>query len=116
MGRTRFDAAIINNAFQNITPKFFYDILNIIGMKLKTDGILFFSVPEEKGISKAFGRRNMLTETGARIDEFTLEYILQNTGYDIVDKGVWDKLEPFSNQVDLKGANAGSANLIRQMS
>ena len=106
MGRTRFDAVIMNNAFHYITPKFFYDLLNIVGMKLKTDGTLFLSVPEEKGISKAFGPQKYADRTGARIDEFTLEYILQNTGYDIVDKGVWDKLEPFNNQTDTKGAGA----------
>jgi len=104
IARTRFDAVIMNNAFYYITPKFFYDLLNIVGMKLKTDGVLFLSVPEEKGISKAFGPQKYADRTGARIDEFTLEYILQNTGYEIVDKGVWDKLEPFSDYAVTKGA------------
>ncbi|MBM3700850.1 MAG: glycosyltransferase family 4 protein, partial [Actinobacteria bacterium] len=115
IARTRFDAVIMNNAFYSITPKFFYDLLNIVGMKLKTDGVLFLSVPEEKGISKAFGPQKYADKTGARIDEFTLEYILQNTGYEIVDKGVWDKLEPISNHDDAKGKDAGKSYTANEL-
>ena len=50
--RTSFDTVIVNNAFQSLTSKNFYDIVNIINMRLKNDGILFFSIPEKKGLSQ----------------------------------------------------------------
>jgi glycosyltransferase involved in cell wall biosynthesis len=90
--RTRFDGVIINNAFKNFTPKFFYDLLNVIGMKLKVDGLLFFSIPEDRGILKSFSGERQVSKTQDRIDEFTIEYIFNNTGYEIVTKGTWDKL------------------------
>ncbi len=62
-------------------------------MKLKVDGILFFSVPEDRGILKLFNGEQKSGNTADKIDEFTFEYLLQNTGYEILSKGIWDKLE-----------------------
>ena len=93
LGRTRFDGAIINNTYKDITPKFFYDLLNVIGMKLKTDGVIFFSIPEKKGVSALLQGNNLQDNVGTRIDEFTIEYIFENTGYEVIDRGVWDKIE-----------------------
>jgi glycosyltransferase involved in cell wall biosynthesis len=94
LNRTRFDGVIINNAFEKISPKFFYDLLNVINLKLKIDGVLFFSIPEPRGLLKAFSNEDNTGErTGGRIDEFTIEYIFKNTGYEVINKGVWDKIE-----------------------
>ncbi|MBN1298778.1 MAG: glycosyltransferase family 4 protein, partial [Actinobacteria bacterium] len=93
ISRTRFDSVIINNAFSSMSPKFFYDLLNIIGMKLKADGILFLSLPEEKGIARALGGQKDTGRAQNRIDEFTLEYIFKNTGYEIIQKGIWDRMQ-----------------------
>jgi len=99
MGRTRFDGVIVNNAFKKITPKFFYDLLNIIGMKLKSEGILFLSIPDERGLVKAFGQESQQDRAATRIDEFTLEYILLNTGYELIEKGIWDNIEsPYARE------------------
>ncbi len=94
LNRTRFDGVIINNAFEKISPKFFYDLLNVISLKLKIDGVLFFSIPEPRGLLKAFSNEDNTGErAGSRIDEFTIEYIFKNTGYEVINKGVWDKIE-----------------------
>jgi glycosyltransferase involved in cell wall biosynthesis len=94
LNRTRFDGVIINNAFEKISPKFFYDLLNVISLKLKIDGVLFFSIPEPRGLLKAFSNEDNAGErAGSRIDEFTIEYIFKNTGYEVINKGVWDKIE-----------------------
>jgi glycosyltransferase involved in cell wall biosynthesis len=94
LSRTKFDGAIINNSFKNITPKFFYDLVNVIGMKLKSEGTIFFSVPENRGVLKVLNSdRDGGYGTDERIDEFTFEYILKNTGYEIIEKGIWDKIE-----------------------
>ncbi|MBM3711959.1 MAG: glycosyltransferase family 4 protein [Actinobacteria bacterium] len=90
--RTRFDGIIINNAFESITPKFFYDLLNVLGMKLKVDGLIFFSIPEDRGILKSFSGEKQVSKSQDRIDEFTIEYIFNTTGYEIVTKGTWDKI------------------------
>lgn len=96
--RTNFDVAIINNAFHNLTAKFFYDIINVINMRLKSDGILFFSIPENKGISKLMSMGNKLYENFETIDDFTIEYILKNIGFEIIDKGAYEKIDQDSKQ------------------
>jgi glycosyltransferase involved in cell wall biosynthesis len=93
ISRTRFDGAIINNTYKNINPKFFYDLLNVIGMKLKTDGLIFFSIPEKKGLSALLHGDSLQDNIGARIDEFSIEYLFENTGYEVIERGVWDKIE-----------------------
>jgi hypothetical protein len=50
LSRTRFDGVIMNNAFKNVTPKFFYDLINVVGMKLKSEGTVFFSIQENRGL------------------------------------------------------------------
>jgi len=97
LSRTRFDGVIINNTFSNMTPKFFYDLLNVIAMKLRSDGILFVSIPENRGILKMLSGDIYHNRTTDRMDEFTMEYILKNTGYEIQEKGVWDKVEAYQN-------------------
>jgi len=91
--RTKFDGVIVNNAFDNITAKFFYDLLNVLNMKLKEDGVLFFSLAEKRGLSSMLKGKDLLDRAEARIDEFTIEYILANTGFEVLKKGVWDKIE-----------------------
>ena len=93
LSRTRFDGAIINNTFSKLSPRFFYDLVNVVGMKLKSDGILFFSLPEERGLLKLFSGEDIRGRSGDRIDEFTIEFILKNTGYEIISKGIWDRIE-----------------------
>lgn len=111
LARTKFDGVIINNAFKNITPKFLYDLLNVISLRLKSDGVIFVSVPESRGLQKVFSKKDYYDRTSDRIDEFTFEYILKNTGYEIIEKGVWDKFEilkedefasRFANMLNLK--------------
>ncbi len=92
LSRTRFDGVIVNNTFSKLSPKFFYDLLNVIGMKLRTDGVLFFSIPENRGILKLFSGEDISDKTGDRIDEFTIEYIFKNTGYEVISKGIWDRI------------------------
>lgn len=93
LSRTKFDGILVNNAFENITAKFFYDLLNVLNLKLKEDGILFFSLAEKRGLANIFKEGEIYGRTESRIDEFTLEYILQNTGYEVIEKGLWDKIE-----------------------
>ena len=99
VARTRFDGVIINNAFENIAPKFLFDLLNVIGMKLKTDGILFFSIPGDRGILKLFTNEYRSGTTTNKIDEFTFEYLLKNTGYEVSGKGNWDRFETDEDKV-----------------
>src|SRR4030043_55994 len=103
MSRTRFDGIIINNTFKRVNPKFFYDLLNVIGMKLKTDGILFFSVPENRGLLKSFAGEKTVDRTGERMDEFTIEFMFKNTGYEIISKGIWDKIEFIDKEKEPEG-------------
>lgn len=91
--RTKFDGIIVNNAFFKITPKFFYDITNVLSSKLKKDGLLFFSIPEKRGLYKLLGEGRKKDRVGARIDDFTIEHILKNAGFEIMEKGIWDKYE-----------------------
>ena len=91
--RTKFDGIIVNNAFSKITPKFFYDLTNVLSSKLKRDGLLFFSIPEKRGLYKLFGEGKKDNRSSARIDDFTIEFILKNAGFEIIDKGIWDKIE-----------------------
>jgi len=91
--RTKFDGIIVNNAFSKITPKFFYDLTNVLSSKLKRDGLLFFSIPEKRGLYKLFGVGKKDNRSSARIDDFTIEFILKNAGFEVIDKGIWDKIE-----------------------
>jgi len=90
--RTKFDGIIVNNVFPEITPKFFYDMINVLGVKLKTDGLLFFSMPENRGLLKVIGEGKIEDNAGSKIDGFTIEYILKNADFEIIDKGDWDKV------------------------
>lgn len=89
--RTSFDTVIVNNAFQSLTSKNFYDIVNIINMRLKNDGILFFSIPEKKGLSQLVNISGKSFDNRETIDNFTIEYILKNVGFDIIEKGNYEK-------------------------
>lgn len=91
--RAKFDGIIVNNAFSKITPKFFYDLTNVLASKLKGDGLLFFSIPEKRGFYKLFGEGKKDNRSSASIDDFTIEFILKNAGFEIIDKGIWDKIE-----------------------
>lgn len=91
--RTSFDAVIVNNAFQGISSKFFYDFINIVNTRLKNDGILFFSFPEKKGISQLVNLSGRYFDDSDNIDNFTIEYILKNSGFEIIENGVYDKYD-----------------------
>lgn len=91
--KTKFDGIIVNNAFPKITPKFFYDLINVLALKLKREGLLFFSIPEKRGLYKLLGEGKKLDKTSARIDDFTIEFILKNAGFEIIDRGIWNKIE-----------------------
>ena len=91
--RTKFDGIIVNDAFSKITPKFFYDLVNVLKMKMKSEGLLFFSIPEERGLSRIFSSGRMVDRTENRIDDFMIEYILKNAEFQITGKGIWDKIE-----------------------
>ncbi|MHB1345987.1 MAG: glycosyltransferase family 4 protein [Candidatus Humimicrobiaceae bacterium] len=91
--RTNFDVAIVNNAFIGITSKFFFEFINIINLRLKTDGILFFSIPERKGLSKLVNLTGKTFDGSDTIDNFTIEYILKNIGFEIIEKGVYEKYD-----------------------
>jgi glycosyltransferase involved in cell wall biosynthesis len=95
--RTSFDTVIVNNAFQSLTSKNFYDIVNIINMWLKNDGILFFSIPEKKGLSQLVNISGKSFDNRETIDNFTIEYILKNAGFDIIEKGNYEKSDEESD-------------------
>ncbi len=91
--RTKFDGIIVNNAFFKVTPKFFYDLTNVLSSKLKKEGLLFLSIPEKRGLYGLLGEGIKSNRTGARIDDFTIEFILKDAGFEITEKGIWDKFE-----------------------
>ena len=91
--RTNFDVAIINNAFSGITSKFFYDLINILNMRLKDEAILFFSIPERKGLSQFVNLSGKSFDDSETIDNFTIEYILKNAGFEVMEKGVYEKYD-----------------------
>ena len=93
MQRTKFDGIIVNNAFSKISSKFFYDLTNVLASKLKREGLLFFSIPEKRGLYKLLGEGKKIDRVGMGIDDFTIEFILKNAGFEIIDKGVWNKIE-----------------------
>ena len=52
-----------------------------------------FLCPENRGLLKSFAGEKTVNRTGERMDEFTTEFMFKNTGYEIVSKGTWDKIE-----------------------
>ncbi len=90
--RTKFDGIIVNNAFSDITPKFFHDLVNVLGSKLKSEGLLFISIPEEKGFS-AYLHQKKRDRIKIKIDDFMANYMLKNADFEILDQGNWDKVE-----------------------
>jgi hypothetical protein len=72
-------------------------------MRLKNDGILFFSVPEKRGLSKFVNLSNKSFDDSYSIDNFTIEYILKNAGFELIDKGVCEKYDADSG---LPGGNS----------
>ncbi len=99
--RTKFDGIIVNNAFSKITPKFFYDLTNVLASKLKKEGLLFLSIPEKRGLYKLLGEGKKRSRTNVRIDDFTIEFILKNAGFEVVDKGIWNKIEYTATAMDI---------------
>jgi len=91
--RTKFDGIIVSNAYHNIEPRFFYDMVNVLSDKLKKKGLLFISLPENRGLLQLLGKGKSRDRTQIRIDDFTMEYILKDSGFDIVDQGDWDSIE-----------------------
>ncbi|MGM0365297.1 MAG: glycosyltransferase [Actinomycetota bacterium] len=91
--RTRFDGIIVNNAFSDISPKFFYDLVNVLGGKLKSEGLLFISIPEERGLASYFEKSVKRDRVKNRIDDFMVTYILKHADFQIIDSGNWDKVE-----------------------
>jgi len=95
--RYKFDGIIVRDAFSEITPKFFYDLINVLSAKLKSEGMLFFMMPEARGLSSAFGGERIASRRDSTIDDFTIEYILKNADFQVMDKGIWDKIEDSGN-------------------
>jgi len=62
-------------------------------MRLKSDGLLFFSIPERKGLSKLVNLSGKVFDDSDTIDNFTIEYILKNIGFEIIEKGVYEKYD-----------------------
>ncbi|MCE5328890.1 glycosyltransferase family 4 protein [bacterium] len=93
MKRTNFDTVIVNNVFYGITPKFFYDLISIINLRLKNDGVLFFSIPEKKGLSQFVNSNSKSFNDSDAIDNFTIEYMLKNTGFEIIEKGAYERYD-----------------------
>ncbi len=91
--RTKFDGIIVNNAFEEIDSKFFYDLVNILNSKLKSEGLFFISIPEQRGLATFFKKRTTPDFTKNEIDEFMVEYILKNSDFEILKKGSLKKVE-----------------------
>lgn len=91
--RTKFDGIIVMNAFDKITPRFFYDLTNVLSEKLIKGGLLFMSLPENRGLLELLGHGKKRSKADIRIDDFTIEYLFKNSGFKILDKGVWDTVE-----------------------
>ena len=101
--RTKFDGIIVSNAYQEIQPRFFYDLINVISGKLKKGGLLFLSLPEDRGLLQLLGRGKAKDRTGIKIDDFTMEYILKDSGFSILDHGDWDSIEKVENIIGAEG-------------
>lgn len=91
--RTKFDGIIVMNAFDTITPRFFYDLANVLGEKLKKGGLLFMSLPENRGLLELLGHGKKREKADIRIDDFTIEHLFKDSGFKVLDKGVWDTVE-----------------------
>jgi len=91
--RTNFDSIIVNNAYSDLTGKLFYDLINILKTKLKSEGLLFFSVPEPKGLASILKGNGLAAGQSESIDMFTMEYMLKNANFEILEKGNWSKHE-----------------------
>jgi len=91
--RTNFDTVIVNNAYPDLTGKLFYDLLNIINARLKSEGLLFFSVPSPKGLASIFKGDASSTKNCEAIDMFTMEYMLKNSNFEILEKGQLERFE-----------------------
>ncbi len=87
-------------------------MINVLGVKLKTDGLLFFSMPENRGLLKVIGEGKAEDNTGSKIDGFTIEYILGNADFEIIDQGTWDKVENFEFSKDGIGNIYGKNELF----
>ncbi len=91
--RTRFDGIIVHNAFADVSPKFFHDLVDVLGTKLKSEGMLFISIPHERGLAPFLEKGQKPDQKKAKIDDFMVNYILKNSDFEIMDQGNWDKVE-----------------------
>jgi len=91
--RTKFEGIIVNNAFSDITPKFFYDLVNVLGAKLKSEGLFFISIPEERGLAPYFEKSKKRDRVKCKIDDFMANYILKHADFEVIDQGSWDRIE-----------------------
>lgn len=98
--RTKFDGIIVMNAFDIITPRFFHDLVNVLGEKLKKGGLLFLSLPENRGLLELLGHGKKRKKTDIRIDDFTIEYLFKDLGFKVLDKGIWDTIENIEKITD----------------
>lgn len=100
--RTKFDGIIVNNAFEEMTPKFFYDLVNILNAKLKSEGLFFISIPEQKGLAAYFRKGETPDTTRNMIDDFMAEYILGHADFEIIEKGMLEKVKEAAAPGDLR--------------
>jgi glycosyltransferase involved in cell wall biosynthesis len=91
--RTNFDSIIVNNAYPDLSGRLFYDLVNILKVKLKSDGLFFFSVPEPKGLAAMLEGVMDGSKRCETIDMFTMEYILKNAEFEVLEKGQWERFE-----------------------
>ncbi|MCD4669473.1 MAG: glycosyltransferase family 4 protein [Actinomycetia bacterium] len=91
--RTKFDGIIIMNAFTEITPRFFHDLVSVLGRKLKKGGLLFMSLPENRGLAELLRQGETRKEIDIWIDDFAIEHLFKNSGFKVLDKGTRDTVE-----------------------
>ncbi len=91
--RTKFDGVIAINPFDKISSRLFYDLISILGKKLKKDGLLFITLPGERGLRQQLEEERGGSRTDIRIDDFTIDFVFKEAGFEILDKGMQDTVE-----------------------
>ncbi len=91
--RTKFDGVIAMNPFDKVSPRLFYDLVSVIEKKLKKGGLLFITLPFDRGLSSQFKAGDVSSNT--MVDDFTASLVFKEAGFEILDKGTHDLMEKF---------------------
>jgi glycosyltransferase involved in cell wall biosynthesis/uncharacterized protein (UPF0335 family) len=91
--RTKFDGVIAMNPFDKVSPRLFYDLVSVIEKKLKKGGLLFITLPFDRGLSSQLKARDVSSNT--MVDDFTASLVFKEAGFEILDKGTHDLMEKF---------------------